>query len=119
MTALARKQGMWRVPFVTMWVLSFSVLGAAIGWTDGSKANNEKGRVITNRLTSPPGIAYPLTAPGSTLLELNGLGVVFVSSCPDSVLTLGTGVVFRNTSGTVLDAPGIEIQEVRTGERIF
>jgi hypothetical protein len=119
MTAVARKQGMWRVIFVVMWVLSFSMLGAATGWTDGVKANNEKGRVVTNRLTSPPGIAYPRTAPGPTLLELNGLGVVFVSSCPDYILTAGTGVVFRNTSGTVLDAPGIEIQEVRTGERIL
>ena len=67
--------------------------------------------IATNRITTSPGISYPTnTGPGPLLLELRDIGAIFVSSCPDFVLTSELGLTYRNTSTNVVDVPGAAVQ---------
>jgi hypothetical protein len=90
----------------------FFALGATFTSAQGIPSVGANGKVISNRVTVAPGNHYPNgmppeSPPGPIVLEIPGFGIVFVSSCPDFVATSVSQAMFRNTSGEVIDAPGV------------
>lgn len=97
--------------------LSFTLGGTWLATSEGSSLNGF-GKVVSNRVEVSPPVSYPNSTPaGPTILEIPGFGDLFVTQCPDSVMTALVQNGFRNTSGLVIDVPSVFfVADLSTGE---